>query len=172
MPVSLGSAGLDLGKEAKRRGLTVQELEQELAAARAAQAQAEEAARVEEARLRRERDQARRVLRQRLAVLRDQTSQPLPEAERPHPMTRARAREFLHGSSGDLPAVALLDQLAGDDLLVGLFRERSRIAGRLLTDCAAAGVDGALFDEVDDLECAAWAACMRRVHEVAGEVAP
>jgi hypothetical protein len=145
-----------------RRRLAEQEAKEAAVKAAAEQAAKDEAARVK---------QARRELQARLVTLREEYGQPLPEAERPGPVTRKNARTFLHPDESESPA-ALLGVLATADPLVGLWHHRSQVAGRLMVQADQAGIGGELIDQIDDLECEAWRSAMVRIQQLAGEVAP
>jgi hypothetical protein len=164
MPMDLASVGMS-PKQAAR---SVAEARAQLEELERQEAEAEQAERERQAQVKREREQAHRQLQAQLSALGEEFSQPPPEVERPGPVTRRNAREFLHPGGGESPA-ALLGVLATADPLVGLWHRRSQEAGRLMVMADQAGVTGALVDELDALEVRAWGAMAARIRTLAGE---
>lgn len=120
-----------------------------------------------EAQLARDAENQLQRLRDQLAAAKALEGSP---AKVMHVSVRGVARAFLYGG-GDEGGVAQLGRLASEDASLGAYLEASRVGGRLELWLSEQGEGlGEQFTEADRLECAAWAACVRRVHVLAGEL--
>jgi hypothetical protein len=155
-----------------------EELERQAAAVRAQEAEARAAAELEAKAEQARRKQAQRDATARLATLERETEATIAEAAQvagdaplPEHHTRVLARALLLGNlrGGDEQGGPHGLVLARDEA-AGLLFAQSQAAAGLLTAMASHGLDGEPMARADALECRCWAAFMRRLRTLAGEV--